>query len=370
MGLIKPEHHDAFISYASRDNGAYGELVRGVRDDLAKKFTARFAGGSPNVVAEFFIDQTGMPANGLPSEELRKEVTAAEYLVIFMSDRYLQSEFCGKELDWFKERFGDDRSAALKRTFIIVLERRSLTRDWKSFLETPERPKFVELFDEEGEPLKRHLQAPGHKAVLNPVYEVKLDWIVKTMIEREPQKEPERRVPDRGRGRQADRTAAANRRVHPEIRVTPTFTDREAELASLRELLWAGHTAAVTHPVVAHGLGGIGKSALAREYARRNQGDYAGVWWLNAAKPEGAVGFEGVEQALVELGGILSPGDQAENRAEAARQTLDLIADGDFDKPWLLVYDNVDDTRVLRDWAPLGIPRCWPRPGSVASQKR
>jgi hypothetical protein len=243
MGLIKPEHHDAFISYASRDNVAYGELVRGVRDDLAKKFTARFAGGSPNAVAEFFIDQTGMPANGLPSEELRKEVTAAEYLVIFMSDRYLQSEFCGKELDWLKERFGDDRSAALKRTFIIVLERRSLTRDWKSFLEKPERPKFVELFDEEGEPLKRHLQGPGYKAVLNPVYEVKLDLIVKTMIEREPQKESERRVPDRGQGRQADRKAAANRRgsgptVHPEIRVTPTFTDREDELASLRELLW------------------------------------------------------------------------------------------------------------------------------------
>ena len=148
MGLIKPEHHDAFISYASRDNAAYGELVRGVRDDLARKFTARFAGASPNAVAEFFIDQTGMPANGLPSEDLRKEVIAAEYLVIFMSDRYLESEFCGKELDWFRERFGGDRSAALKRTFIIVLERRSKTRNWKSFLEDPERPKYVELFDE------------------------------------------------------------------------------------------------------------------------------------------------------------------------------------------------------------------------------
>jgi hypothetical protein len=184
MGLIKPEHHDAFISYASRDNVAFGELVRGVRDDLAQKFTARFASG-PNAVAEFFIDQTGMPANGLPSEDLKEEVIAAEYLVIFMSDRYLESEFCGKELDWFRERFGGDRSAALQRTFIIVLERRSLTRNWKSFLEEPERPKFVQLFDAEGEPLRRYLQASGYKAVLNPAYETKIDWIVKTMIERE-----------------------------------------------------------------------------------------------------------------------------------------------------------------------------------------
>jgi tetratricopeptide (TPR) repeat protein len=366
MGLIKPEHHDAFISYASRDNVAYGELVRGVRDDLATKFTARFA-SEANALAEFFIDQTGffidqtgMPANGLPSEELKREVILAEYLVIFMSERYLQSEFCGKELDWFKERFGGDRSAALQRTFIIVLERGSLTRNWKSFLEKPERPKFVELFDEEGEPLRRYLQASRHRAVLNPVYEEKLDWIVRTMLARE-QKKTEDPAPVRGDQHRDETTAALDPRapgpiVHPEIRETPSFTDRESELASLHELLWAGHTAAVTQPVAAHGLGGIGKSALAREYALRNQGDYAGVWWLNAAKPvDGSPGFEGVEQALIELAAIFNGGiDQTQERAKAARQTLELIADGRFDKPWLLVYDNVDDTRVLREWAPRG----------------
>jgi tetratricopeptide (TPR) repeat protein len=149
---------------------------------------------------------------------------------------------------------------------------------------------------------------------------------------------------------------AARPIVHPEIRATPSFTGREAALSSLHGLLWAGHTAAVTQPVAAYGLGGIGKSVLAREYAHRNQDDYAGVWWLNAAKPEdGTPGFEGVKRALVELGAIFIRGlDQAQDRAKAARQTLDLIAHGGFDKPWLLVYDNVDDARVLREWAPAG----------------
>ncbi len=149
---------------------------------------------------------------------------------------------------------------------------------------------------------------------------------------------------------------AARPIVHAEIRETPSFTDREGELASLYKLLWAGHTAAVTQPVAAHGLGGIGKSALAREYAHRHQRDYAGVWWLNAGKPaDGTAGFEGVERALIELGAILIRGlDQTQERAKAARHTLDLIAHGGFDKPWLLVYDNVDDARVLRDWAPAG----------------
>ena len=327
MGLIKPKHRDAFISYASRDNAAYGELVRGVRDDLAKKFAARFASPSPTAVAEFFIDETGMPANGLPSEDLRKEVVAAEYLVIFMSDRYLESEFCGKELDWFTERFGGDRSAALKRTFIIVLERGSLTKPWRPFLEQPERPKYVELFDEEGEPLRRYLQAAGYKAVLNPVYEEKLDWIVRTMARAGARKD-EDPTPVRGGTRRDERTATPDQQapgpiVHPEIHETPSFTGREAALAALHEKLWAGSAAAVTQPVAAHGLGGIGKSVLAREYGHRHREEYAGVWWLNAAKPaDGSPSFEGVERALVELGAHLievSSGSRTGQRRRAGR---------------------------------------------------
>jgi hypothetical protein len=144
--------------------------------------------------------------------------------------------------------------------------------------------------------------------------------------------------------------------VHPEIRLTPSFTGRESELSSIHEMLWSGRTAAVTQPVAAHGLGGIGKSALAREYGHRHQDDYAGVWWLNAARPEdGTPGFEGVERGLVDLGAIFIRGlDQLQDRAKAARQTLELIAHGGFEKPWLLVFDNVDDRGVVRAWAPLG----------------
>jgi hypothetical protein len=102
-------------------------------------------------------------------------------------------------------------------------------------------------------------------------------------------------------------------------------------------------------------MGGIGKSVLAREYALRHQDRYAGVWWLNAAKPEISHGFEGVETALVELGAIFIRGlDQVQDREKAARHTLQFLADGGFAKPWLLVYDNVDDARVLREWAPIG----------------
>jgi hypothetical protein len=143
--------------------------------------------------------------------------------------------------------------------------------------------------------------------------------------------------------------------LHPEIKPTAGFTGRDRELTVLGEALWRGETAAVTQPAAVHGLGGIGKSTLAREYAWRERDRYAGVWWLNAERIKDAEGFEGIEKGLVELGAIFIRGlDQAQDRAAAARQTLDFLAHGGFAKPWLIVYDNVDDPRALKAWSPRG----------------
>ncbi len=73
--------------------------------------------------------------------------------------------------------------------------------------------------------------------------------------------------------------------VHREIRATPSFTGREGELAAINAALWSGEAAAVTQPASVHGLGGIGKSVLAREYAFRARDRYAGVWWLERRGP-------------------------------------------------------------------------------------
>ena len=148
---------------------------------------------------------------------------------------------------------------------------------------------------------------------------------------------------------------AARTSCTPRSEPTPSFTGRAGELLRIGNALRSGDTAAVTQPAAVHGLGGIGKSTLAREYAYRAQDDYAGVWWLNAARAKDSKSWEGVEKGLVDLGSIFIRGlDQVQDRAAAARQTLEFIAHGGFAKPWLLVYDNVDDAAVLRQWAPLG----------------
>jgi transcriptional regulator with XRE-family HTH domain len=54
-----------------------------------------------------------------------------------------------------------------------------------------------------------------------------------------------------------------------------TFTGRDEELAAVRERLLAGHATVVQ---ALHGMGGVGKTQLAAEYAHRSAGSYDLSW--------------------------------------------------------------------------------------------
>ena len=59
----------------------------------------------------------------------------------------------------------------------------------------------------------------------------------------------------------------------------PGFTGRDGLLAAVRERLLAGDRAVVQ---ALHGMGGVGKTQLAIEYAHRFAGAYDLAWWINA----------------------------------------------------------------------------------------
>ena len=87
--------------------------------------------------------------------------------------------------------------------------------------------------------------------------------------------------------------------------------------------------------------------------AAANAGRYSGVWWLRAEKSKDSATWDGIEQGLADLRSVLYPGvEPPKERAKAARDTLSFLSTGGFEKPWLLVYDNVDDEEVLEAWAP------------------
>jgi len=93
---------------------------------------------------------------------------------------------------------------------------------------------------------------------------------------------------------------------------------------------------------VLHGLGGCGKTRLALEVAFRARKLTREGWLVSA---EGAEGLEGLVAGMRALGRPLEIPDDALKQGDAA----DVIWQGlyDYQKPWLLVIDGVDDPKIL-----------------------
>ncbi|HTJ66330.1 MAG TPA: FxSxx-COOH system tetratricopeptide repeat protein [Actinospica sp.] len=122
-----------------------------------------------------------------------------------------------------------------------------------------------------------------------------------------------------------------------------TFTGRNSMLETLRGELTAKRTAVVL-PVALHGLGGVGKTQVALEYAHRFKADYDLVWWVDAEAP----GF--ISESLAELAQRLGI-KTTENLREATREALDTLRLGRAPyQRWLLIYDNARDPEDLRDY--------------------
>lgn len=68
--------------------------------------------------------------------------------------------------------------------------------------------------------------------------------------------------------------------VHLPYPRNPAFFGREAELAAIEETLTARHDSQELRSINLHGLGGIGKTQIALEYAYRKLNNYHDVFWI------------------------------------------------------------------------------------------
>ena len=120
------------------------------------------------------------------------------------------------------------------------------------------------------------------------------------------------------------------------------FVGREELLMAVRTGLLAGERSVVQ---VLYGMGGVGKTQLAAEYAHRYAASYDVVWWVNSEHGE----LIGDQIAALGLAlGCTEPGTDTET---VRRVVVGELRERDR---WLVVFDNAEDPADIAGWLPGG----------------
>ncbi|MBI4752510.1 MAG: tetratricopeptide repeat protein [Acidobacteria bacterium] len=106
-----------------------------------------------------------------------------------------------------------------------------------------------------------------------------------------------------------------------------------------------GGSAGLTQPPAVSGLGGIGKTEIAKEFAHRWASSYELVFWMTADSKSAVMsGFRLLGKQVGVVGSDETVPDEV-----VRHQVKQWLNDHD---QYLLVYDNADDLNLIMDWLP------------------
>jgi hypothetical protein len=124
----------------------------------------------------------------------------------------------------------------------------------------------------------------------------------------------------------------------------PYFTGRDKYLGELRAAVTRSGAAALTQPPAISGLGGIGKTQIAIEYAWRYRNEYSAAFWTTADS------VAAVRSGFAKIAQVLDLPEKNERNLNVVVQSvmhwLETYSD------WLLVLDNVDDFKQIAPLLP------------------
>ena len=137
-------------------------------------------------------------------------------------------------------------------------------------------------------------------------------------------------------------TALATSFHNPPFKQNLYFTGRSAPLEQLHNLLMIGKQVALTQAI--SGLGGIGKTQLALEYAYRHQKSYHDILWVNADTGKSWMA------SYIILAGLLHLPEHEEADQNKTKDAIHRWL-GEHTN-WLLILDNVEDFNLLHSLVP------------------
>jgi tetratricopeptide (TPR) repeat protein len=135
----------------------------------------------------------------------------------------------------------------------------------------------------------------------------------------------------------------------PHVR-NPNFTGRDELLDQIRGGVTSGQPTALTQALA--GLGGVGKTQLATEYAYRYASEYELVWWVRAEEPATlAADYAALAQELART----RQSDEQDPDWKAADQRMVIVAVRRWLRQhgnWLVAFDNATVPTALDNYLP------------------
>ena len=127
------------------------------------------------------------------------------------------------------------------------------------------------------------------------------------------------------------------------------FTGRVAFLDTLAAKLWKNNSPQFSHRIVLYGLGGVGKTQIALQYAHTHRDRYGNIFWVSAVNETSLLAsFQDIGKRTGCVANIetLEP-------SEIATRVLSWL---NMQERWLMVFDNLEDDSIIEKYLPYSSP--------------
>ncbi len=122
------------------------------------------------------------------------------------------------------------------------------------------------------------------------------------------------------------------------------FTGREQILKQIAEALHRDNVAALSQPQAISGLGGVGKTQLAVEYAYQHREEYGTILWIRADDREALL------SGYAEIARVLHlPQQDEQDQSLIVAAVLQWLKTHTV---WLLILDNADELEIVHEFLP------------------